>query len=473
MTRAASIAEAHAYFDSKNFHADLARRVAIPTESQNPNRASELNDYLVKELTPSLEALGFGCKVYPNPREGGPFLIATRMEDGDLPSVMSYGHGDVIRGLDAQWRAGIAPWTLIAEGDKLYGRGTADNKGQHTINIGALQSVLKARGRLGFNVKLLIETGEETGSPGLNEFCAAHKDELAADVFIASDGPRVTPGRPTIFLGSRGVMNFDLTVDLRAGAHHSGNWGGLIADPGILLAHAVASITDNNGAIRVPEWRPAPIADSVKRALADCEPGGGEDAPDIDLDWGEPGLTPAERVFGWSSFSVLAMKVGNPEFPVNAIAGKAWARCQLRFVVGVDPDDVVPALQRHMQREGFSQVNVAAAREEPMHATRLDPDSKWVRWAVASIERTTGIKPAILPNLGGSLPNEVFADTLGLPTIWIPHSYSACSQHAPNEHMLGSIAREGLGIMAGIFWDLGDAANTPPSQPPVSTGEGA
>jgi len=91
-----------------------------------------------------------------------------------------------------------------------------------------------------------------------------------------------------------------------------------------------------------------------------------------------------------------------------------------------------------------------------MHATRLDPDSRWVKWAVDSIARTTGGKPAILPNLGGSLPNEVFADTLGLPTIWIPHSYAACSQHAPNEHMLTHIAREGLAIMAGLFWDLGE-----------------
>ena len=456
MGRAASIAEAHAYFDSKSFHADLARRVAIPTESQNPDRASELNSYLANELTPSLEKLGFACRIYENPKKGGPFLIATRVEGADLPTVLSYGHGDVIRGLDAQWRAGLAPWKLIEEGEKIFGRGTADNKGQHSVNIGALQSVLKTKGKLGFNVKLLIETGEETGSPGLNEFCAAHRDALHADVFIASDGPRVAPTRPTIFLGSRGVMNFDLTLDLRAGAHHSGNWGGLIADPGILLAHAIATITDRHGAIRVPEWRPAPISESVKRALADCEPGGGDDAPQIDLAWGEPGLTPAERVFGWSSFSVLAMKVGNPDFPVNAIAGKAWARCQLRFVVGIDPNDVVTALQRHMIREGYPQVTVAPAREQAMHATRLDPDSKWVRWAVASIERTTGIKPAILPNLGGSLPNEVFADTLGLPTIWIPHSYSACSQHAPNEHMLASIAREGLGIMAGIFWDLGE-----------------
>ena len=457
MSRAASIALAHAYFDSKSFHADLARRVAIPTESQNPDRTAELNQYLASELAPSLDALGFDCRIHDNPKKGGPLLVATRMEGSQLPTVLSYGHGDVVRGLDQQWRAGLAPWQLIEEGEKLFGRGTADNKGQHTINIGALGSVIKARGKLGFNIKLLIETGEETGSPGLNEFCAAHRDELGADVFIASDGPRLSPERPTIFLGSRGVMNFDINIDLRPGAHHSGNWGGLLADPGILLAHAIATITDRQGAIRVPEWRPQPIAASVKKALADCAPGGGDDAPAIDLDWGEPGMTPAERVFGWSSFSVLTIKVGNPDFPVNAIAGKAWARCQLRFVVGIDPDDVVAALQRHMIREGYPHVTVAPTREEAMHATRLDPDSKWVRWAVASIARTTGHKPAILPNLGGSLPNEVFADTLGLPTIWIPHSYSACSQHAPNEHMLASIAREGLAIMAGIFWDLGEA----------------
>ena len=458
MTRAAAIRVAEQYFDSRQFHTDLARRVAIPTESQNGDRQQALQAYLSDELTASLQALGFDCHVHENPVGKTPFLIATRIEGDDLPTVMSYGHGDVVRGLESQWRAGLDPWQLREEGERIYGRGTADNKGQHTINLGALKSVLESKGKLGFNVKLLIETGEEIGSPGLDAFCKAHKDELTAEVFIASDGPRLKPDRPTIFLGSRGTMNFDLAIELRPGAHHSGNWGGLIADPGIILAHAIASITGKNGAIRVPEWRPEGIPDAVRAALQDCEPSGGDDSPPIDADWGEPGLTPAERVFGWSSFSVLAMKVGNPDFPVNAIAGKAWARCQLRFVVGIDPHDVVPALQRHLIREGYLHVSVTPARDEPMRATRLDPDSAWVRWAVASIERTTGRKPALLPNLGGSLPNEVFADTLGLPTIWIPHSYSACSQHAPNEHMLAPIAREGLAIMAGIFWDLGEGA---------------
>lgn len=457
MTRTAAILSAESYFDTRAFHADLARRVAIATESQNPDRKPELHAYLTGELTTALVAMGFTCSVHDSPVGKSPFMIATRIEDAGLPTVLSYGHGDVIRGLEPQWRDGLNPWRLQVEGERIYGRGTADNKGQHTINIGAMQAVLATRGRLGYNVKLLIETGEEIGSPGLDAFCRQHQDTLNADVFIASDGPRLKPDRPTIFLGSRGVVNFDLSVDLRAGAHHSGNWGGLIADPGILLTHAIASITDRRGAIRVPEWRPAGIPEVVREALKDCDPSGGDAGPEIDFDWGEPGLTPAERVFGWSSFSVLAMKVGNPDFPVNAIAGKAWARGHLRFVVGTDPHDVIPALERHLLREGFPQVAVTPARDELMHATRLSPDNRWVRWAVDSIRRTTGKKPAILPNLGGSLPNEVFADTLGLPTIWIPHSYSACSQHAPNEHMLAPIAREGLAIMAGVFWDLGEA----------------
>jgi len=90
-----------------------------------------------------------------------------------------------------------------------------------------------------------------------------------------------------------------------------------------------------------------------------------------------------------------------------------------------------------------------------MNATRLDPDNPWAKFAARSLEDTAGTKPHILPNLGGSLPNEVFTDILGLPTVWVPHSYAACSQHAPNEHLLAPVAREGLRLMTGLFWDLG------------------
>lgn len=154
---------------------------------------------------------------------------------------------------------------------------------------------------------------------------------------------------------------------------------------------------------------------------------------------------------------MLAFVCGEPDRPVNAIQPRAWARCQLRYVVGTDPDDIVPALRRHLDRQGFIRVKVSSGREASFSATRLDPDSPWVRWAAGSLEKTTGKKPALLPNLGGSLPNEEFAEVLGLPTIWVPHSYAGCSQHAPDEHALKPILREGLGIMAGLWWDLGEA----------------
>ena len=174
---------------------------------------------------------------------------------------------------------------------------------------------------------------------------------------------------------------------------------------------------------------------SVRRALADIEPGE-PDGPAIDTNWGEPGLTPAERVFGWNALEVLAFRTGNPDRPVNAIPPRATAHLQLRFVAGCDWRTFVPVIRAHLDMRGFAKVDVRQSEEEPMSATRLDPNHPWVQWAAASIAATTGSRPAILPNLGGSLPNDCFADVLQLPTIWVPHSYPACSQHAPDEHLL-------------------------------------
>jgi acetylornithine deacetylase/succinyl-diaminopimelate desuccinylase-like protein len=192
--------------------------------------------------------------------------------------------------------------------------------------------------------------------------------------------------------------------------------------------------------------------------ISDLRIDGGPGAPPIDRDWGEPGLSPAERVYGWPSFEVLAFRTGDPDRPVNAIPPRAHAVCQLRTVVGIDTDDILPALRRHLDRNGFGMVTLVPSRDIAMAATRLEPDHPWVQWAVSSIARTTGREPAILPNLGGSLPNDVFAELLGLPTLWIPHSYAGCSQHAPNEHLLAPLARDGLRLMAGLWWDLGESA---------------
>jgi len=462
MSRANAIARAHAYFDDGGFLADLTRRVAIPSTSQEPERAAALRTYLTDEIVPTLTRLGFACRVLDNP-QGPPVLVAERIEHPAFVTALVYGHGDTVRGFDDLWREGLAPWRVVVEGERIYGRGTADNKGQHSVNIAGLAAVLAERGALGFNCRILIEMGEEVGSPGLHDLCERHRSDLfKADVLIASDGPRIAPNEPTLFLGARGTYPFDLFVDLREGSHHSGNWGGLIANAGIILAQALASITDARGSIRVPEWRP-PLPQSVRDVLAGVEVDGGDDGPKIDRDWGEPDLTPAERVFGWNSFEILAFTTGTPERPVNAIPGAARAHCQLRYVVGTDVDDVIPALRRHLDRHGFRQVEARPGKGGHFFASRLDPADPWVSWAKLSMQRTTGRAPTILPNLGGSLPNDIFADVLSLKTLWVPHSYAGCSQHAPDEHLLAPIAREGLGLMAGLFWDLGDTGTPRPS----------
>ena len=457
MTRESAISRATRHFDQGAFMADLARRIAFRTESQVPESHPHLTEYLELELRPAFERIGFTVEIIDNPVAGaGPFLFAERIEEPELPTVLSYGHGDVIRGLAEQWREGLSPWILKQEGSRYYGRGAADNKAQHSINMAALATVIEERGKLGFNSKFVIETGEEVGSPGLQQLCARESERLKADVLIASDGPRLSAQRPTIYLGSRGAINMDFTVDLRKGAHHSGNWGGLLANPGIVLAHALASIVTRDGKVLVRELLPERIPESVLNALADCEVEPGEDEPAVDDWWGEPGFSRAQKVYAWHTFEVLAFRTGNPENPVNAIPGRATAHCQIRFVAGAKPENFVAILRRHLDAHGFQNVKVAQAKKGFFHATRLDPDHPWVRWAAESITRTTGARPAILPNIGGSLPNECFADTLGLPTIWVPHSYAGCSQHAPDEHVLAPIVREGLQMMTGLFWDLAE-----------------
>jgi acetylornithine deacetylase/succinyl-diaminopimelate desuccinylase-like protein len=457
MSRDTAISTAALYFDDGRFLKDLERRVNIKTESQIfEERRDEMDSYMT-EMVQTLSLLDFETKVFKNPNpKAGPIFFAERIEGIDLKTVLTYGHGDVVRGQEDQWKDELSPWSLTICGDKIYGRGTADNKGQHSVNIGALESIIKTRGKLGFNSKIIIETGEESGSPGLADFARENKEILKADVLISSDGPRLQPNRPTLFMGSRGSFVFDIEVNLREGAHHSGNWGGLIGNPALILANALAVIADKRGQIQVPEWRPKTLTNSIRMALADCEVDGGDDGPAVDPSWGEERLTPAERVFAWNSFEILAFTAGVPEKPVNAIPGNAKARCQLRFVVGTVVEDIIPALERHLIKNGFLQVSVKAADRGVLHATRLDPDNPWVRWAAGSISETTKKKPAILPNLGGGLPNDVFSEILNLPTIWVPHSYASCSQHAPNEHILGSIMREGLTIMAGLFWDIGE-----------------
>ncbi|MEY4415633.1 MAG: hypothetical protein RIQ53_2926 [Pseudomonadota bacterium] len=463
MNRTRLLQQAAAAMDDGRFESTLARRIACRTESDGADaNPPALIAYLDEELRPALQALGFDCTTVANPSgRGGPMLIARRIEDPARPTVLCYGHGDVVSGQEGRWGAGRSPWQLSrvngADGqERWYGRGTADNKGQHTVALLALEAALAARdGRLGYNITWLFETGEEAGSPGLRAVCERERDGLLrADLLVACDGPRVQAERPTLFLGARGAVNLTLRCSRRPQAFHSGNWGGVLANPAVRLGAAIGTLVDARGRIQVPGLKPPAPSPAIRAALAEVPVGGGPDDPALDADWGEPGLSAAERLYAWNTLEVLALGAGNPQRPVNAIPAEAVATLQLRFVVGTDWQRIDQHVRDHLHHAGFDDVTVE--RGMSCAATRLDIGHPWVDWAAASVEGSCGQRPVLLPNLAGSLPNDLFADVLGLPTLWLPHSYPACAQHAPDEHLLPTIAREGLRIMAGLWWDLGE-----------------
>jgi acetylornithine deacetylase/succinyl-diaminopimelate desuccinylase-like protein len=384
MTRADAIARAHQHLHSGEFLAELDRRVAYPTESQNPERRGALRAYLEEELTPAFSQLDFSTRLIESPTGKNPYLFAEYRESATAPTVLMYGHGDVVDGMVGEWRDNLDPWRTTTSGNRVYGRGTADNKGQHSINLSALRAVREARGgRLGFNAKFIIETGEEIGSPDLRRVCESLRDDLKADLFVGSDGPRLSADRPTIFLGCRGGLRIHLDVNLREGAHHSGNWGGVLSNAATILASAIATLVDGEGRLLLDELKPPRISNQIRAVLADVKVEPMSDEPALSPNWGEQGLSAAERLYAWNTLEVLAMSSGNIEKPANAIPGRAQAVLQLRFVVGTKVEKVVDAIGAHLHGHGFSMVEVSAAQS--FAASRTDFDSPWIKWTAASI----------------------------------------------------------------------------------------
>ena len=454
--RADAIARARQHLHSGEFLAELDRRVGYRTESQNPGSGAALRAYLVEDLQPAFAALDFSTRLIESPSGKGPYLLADYREDASLPTVLTYGHGDVVDGMEGEWRDNLDPWRTTIKGERVYGRGTADNKGQHSINLAALRAVREARGgKLGFNAKFIIETGEEIGSPDLRQVCEAHARGAegrsvpglrraaafgrAADHFPRLPRRQPHPSRcqsarrraiiPAIGAACSPIPRRSFPAPSRAWSTARGG---------------CSSTRSSRRGFRTP----------IRAALADVKIEPTADEPQLSADWGEEGLSAAERLYAWNTLEVLAMSSGNIEKPANAIPGRAHAVLQLRFVVGTRYEEVIDAVRAHLHGNGFPMVEVSGTQR--FAASRTDFDSPWVNWAAELIRQTTGKAPAILPNFGGSLPNDVFSEGLGLPTIWVPHSYPGCSQHAPDEHILLPVTEEALAIMAGLFWDLGE-----------------
>ena len=307
ITRASAIAGAYENFDSGALLADLRRRVAFRTESQEASGIDALHAYLETEIAPTLSKLGFTSRIVDNPAgKGAPFLIAERWRGG-TPSYRA--HLRTRRRRSGLRRAMAQRPRSVASHRRrrpLVRPGTADNKGQHSVNFAALGAVTTPRGKLGYNVKLIFETGEEISSPGL-EKSAPRKPTHSAP--MCSSPPTVRASRQNARRCSSAHAaacrsNF---CRFARGRSPSGNWGGVLRNPAVVLvSRARNDWVDRERTNHRGRVRPPPISGRAGSARR-IELGRDESSPDIDPAWGEPGLTPTERVIGWNALEVLAI----------------------------------------------------------------------------------------------------------------------------------------------------------------------
>lgn len=368
-----------------------------------------------------------------------------------------YGHYDVYPADEKQegWRT--RPFEPVVEEDRIWGRGTGDNKGQHLAMLHAIALSRELHGELPIRVKVILEGDEETGSAPLPKFVEAHRARLAADLCCYSDGPMFPNDQPVLLMGVRGNLGLEFHARGARRNLHSGNFGGVAPNPTLDLVHLLAEMVDREGRLQVPgagyaEVAVAPADLAAVRALGvdragfrasvGCEPTTGADDALFH-----------ERLMLRPAFNVSGFAAGYTGPGQKTIIFKeALAKADVRLVGGQDPDKVLEAIRRFAAERGYGGIEIRGIKATP--ASRTPLDHPLVPRVKAAVARGFGRDPLVVPSLGGTTPDYVFTRLLGLPSIVVPLAPYDENNHAPNESTKVSLylagVRSGLHLIEAL-----------------------
>lgn len=406
---------------------------SVSTDSTHRQDVRDCADFLIEKLS----SMGLNTELHLT--EGHPIVIGKTHFEPKKKTVLIYGHYDV-QPADPLPLWKTPPFTPTIIGDKIFARGSTDNKGQMLAHLLGVSEELKEKGELPVNLIFLFEGEEEIGSEHLPAFLKEHAKELACDVIVVSDTGMVAEDTPTLGYGLRGISCCEITLKGPSADLHSGIYGGAITNPATALSQLIASLHDSKGRVAVDGFY-----DEVA-SIEDWEIAMWKDIPgtsDEDIltqtqspsTYGEEGFSTAQRLWARPTAEVNGIWGGyQGEGSKTIIPAEASAKLSFRLVPNQSPEKIMEKVSAHLHAhcpQGVT-LNVDIGHSGPSY--HCDPHSTYGKAAQKALEMTFH-KPPVLIREGGSIPIiATFKEILGVDSLMLGLALPDCKIHSPNEN---------------------------------------
>lgn len=430
-TRALNYARLH----RSRFVSELKEFLRIPSVSSQSERGDDIRR-CAQWLARHLQSVGIE-RVRLVPTRGNPLVFASWHEAQHRPTILIYGHYDVLPGEPvSKWTT--PPFTPTVQGSNLYARGAADDKGQLFCHVKALESYLRTCRSLPLNVKCLFEGEEEVGSTHLLPFIAEHKQALGADVAVISDTKMLGPEQPAISYAQRGGLRAEVEVRGPEQELHSGSFGGAVLNPIQALCEIVSKLHDERGRVAIPgfyddvrEW-----SDAERQYMARVGPADDKILKEAHVvqGWGERGYTSYERTTIRPALTLNGISGGHAGKGVKGVVpAKAIAKLSFRLVPDQDAVKIARLFREHLARICPAAVGCSVRLEAPTTPVVIDREHPAVRTAAVAYKKAFGSAPVFLRS-GGSIPvASTFQEVLGVPVVLMGFGLPDDRIHGPNE----------------------------------------
>lgn len=417
------------------FIEELFELIRIPSISSLPEHKQDM--YKAAEKWKSILLAAGADKAEVFETKGNPVTYGEKIVDPKAPTVLVYGHMDVMP-VDPIELWNTKPFEPVVKDGKIWARGADDDKGQSFMHAKAFEYMVK-NNKLKCNVKFMLEGEEEIGSPSLPEFCKQHKDMLKADIILVSDTSMIAPDVPSITTGLRGLAYWQVEVTGPDKDLHSGIFGGAVANPINVLSKMIAGTIDENGHITIPGFYDDVIEVSAeerkKMAAAPFDLETYKQSLQIDEVEGEKGYTTNERTGIRPTFDVCGIWGGyTGEGAKTVLPSKAYAKISCRLVPNQKHEKIAELLKKYYTSIAPKSVKIKVEylHGGPSYVCPIDLPA--YKAAEKAYEKVYGKIPVPVRS-GGSIPIiAAFEEILGIKSVLMGFGLGSDAIHSPNEN---------------------------------------